>query len=222
MIASMHVCDVGPRQLPSVLRRAPNPCPEFAQLLATAHLGGGLLPRPRAGDVALFAVWRDDAALECFLAEDPLAAVLAGGSSVRLAPLRVSGTFTAIPPLAAAETQVGDDEPVAVVTYGRLRLRRAVAFLRASARAEADAIAHPALAYGTGLTRPPRVVGTFSLWHDAAAMRDFAHRGAGHGSALQANAERAFHHESTFMRFRPYAATGDWAELVGAPNRMHN
>jgi hypothetical protein len=117
--------------------------------------------------------------------------------------------------LAGAERPVADGEPVAVLTYGRLKLHRAAAFLRASACAEADAIADPALVSGTGLTRPPRLVSTFSLWRSASAMRDFAHRGTGHAAARRA-ARRDFHHESIFIRFRPYAATGDWSADVAA------
>ena len=88
------------------------------------------------------------------------------------------------------------------------------AFLRASARAEAEAVADPGLAFGTGLARPPRLVSTFSLWRTARAMRDFAYRGAGHTAALDAVARRDFHSESTFLRFAPYAATGDWGDVA--------
>jgi hypothetical protein len=214
VIASMHLADVGPLRATAVLRRTPRPerTPGlvYADLLMAARLGAGFLPRPRPGCVALFAVWRDDGALDAFLDHDPLAGVLLPGRGVRLQPVRASGGWNGLPALVDAERTVADDEPVAVLTYGRLKLHRAAAFLRTSARAEADAIVHPALVSGTGLTRPPRLVSTFSLWRSAAAMRDFAYRGTGHTGALQAVARRDFHHESIFIRFRPYAATGDW------------
>lgn len=174
------------------------------------------MPRPDPGRLALFAVWHDDAALERFLAEDPLAQLIARGRYVRLVPLRVSGAWSGLPELVAGEHVVGDDEPVAVLTYGRLKPHRAPAFLRTSARAEADVVADPALVFGTGLARPPRLVSTFSLWRSAGAMRDFAYRGAGHTGALHAVAQRDFHSESTFLRFRPYAASGAWEGLPAA------
>jgi hypothetical protein len=108
---------------------------------------------------------------------------------------------------------VRDDEPVAVLTYGRLKAHRTLPFLHASARAETSALMRPELISATGLTRPPRVVATFSLWRTAAGMRDFAYEGAGHSAALDATRRRDFHHESVFLRFRPYAATGDWGRL---------
>jgi hypothetical protein len=213
----MHVADVGLMRAPGLLARPPHPDRTpglvYADMLAAAKLGPAILPRPRPGRVALFAVWRDDAALDRFLVADRISAALAPGSSVRLRPLRVSGAWTGLPSLvetgrSAADDE--DDEPVAVLTYGRLKLHRLAPFLAASARAEADVVEHPALVSGTGLTRLPRLVSTFSLWRSAAAMRDYAHHGAGHTAALRAVAKRDFHHESIFIRFRPYAATGEW------------
>lgn len=218
MIASIHLADIGSARALAVLRRSPRPDRTpglaYADTLLTARLGPGLRPRPNRGQVALFAVWHDDAALDRFLAEDPLAERLADGSAVRLAPLRCSGSWRGLPALAAREQPAADDEPVAVLTYGRLKPQRALAFLRASARAEADAVADGAMVFGTGLTRPPRLVSTFSLWRSAAAMRAFAYRGSGHTGALAAVAERDFHRESVFLRFRPYGATGAWAAAL--------
>ncbi len=222
MIASIHIADIGSAAAARALRRTPAPGSTpglaYADVLLAARLGGGVMPRPQPGRVALFAVWNDDAALDRFLAEDALAALFAAGRSLRLSPLRASGSWSGLPELVAGERAVDDDEPVAVLTYGRLKLHRAPAFLRTSARAEAAAVADPALVFGTGLARLPRLVSTFSLWRSAGAMRDFAYRGAGHTGALHAVAQRDFHKESTFLRFRPYGATGAWD---GLPAAMH-
>ncbi|HEU0316645.1 MAG TPA: hypothetical protein VFR49_04905, partial [Solirubrobacteraceae bacterium] len=186
----------------------------YADLLLAARLTPRFAPRPDPGQVALFAVWQDEVALDRFLDADPLAARLAPGRALRLEPLRASGAWTGLPPLVGAGRALAGDEPVAVLTYGRLKLHRGVAFLRASARAEADAIEHPGLVDAVGLARLPRLVSTFSLWSTTAAMDDFARRRSGHTAALRAVAERDFHRESIFLRFRPYAPTGDW----GAPD----
>jgi hypothetical protein len=218
VIASMHLADIGSLRSLAVLARSPRPDRTpglvYADTLLTAQLSAGLRPRPVAGRVALFAVWRDEAALDRFVAEDPLAERLASGPAVRLAPLRCRGSWRGLPELVNSEQPVADDEPVAVLTYGRLKPHRTLAFLRASARAEADAIADGAMLAGTGLTRPPRLVSTFSLWRSAAEMRDFAHHQSGHADALRAVAERDFHRESIFIRFRPYGATGEWAAAL--------
>jgi hypothetical protein len=67
----------------------------------------------------------------------------------------------------------------------------------------------------TALARPPRLVATFSLWRTAASMRAYAYgeTGEAHRDASRAHGARPFHHESAFVRFRPYAALGAWDGL---------
>jgi hypothetical protein len=214
MIVSVHLADVGLRVAPSVLRNRPHPADVsgllYAQTTITAPLSKGLLPSPRPGRVGLIAAWEDDKALDGFLAGNRLAEHLAGGWHVRLEPLRVYGAWSGMPDLPTQERSVADGEPVAVLTLGHLRYRRAVPFLRASARAEGEALADPVLVASTGLARPP-LFATFSLWRDAAGMRDYARRGGGaHLAATRAHAAKPIHRESAFIRFRPYASQGNW------------
>ncbi len=215
MIVSVHIADVGPRAAAAVLLRPPKPGDvpglTYAETTTTAALGEPLLPPKHFGRVGMIAAWDGDAALDDFSRRHPVAAHLAGGWQVRLQPLRVFGSWAGMPGLPARALPVEDEEPVAVLTLGRLRLRRLAAFRRSAAPAESAAIDHPALLAGTGLARPPRLVATFSLWSSAAAMREYA-TGAGgsHRAAVRADRARAFHHESAFVRFRPYASEGSW------------
>ncbi len=129
-----------------------------------------------------------------------------------------------MPGLPARALPVDDEEPVGILTLGRLRLLRTGAFRRSAGPAEAAALDSPALLAGIGLARPPRLVATFTLWRSAAAMRDYAYgRAAAHHAAIGADRARPFHHESAFVRFRPYASRGNWdgrdplAGLVATP-----
>jgi hypothetical protein len=216
VIVSVHLADVGARTAPGVLRRGLDPGGvaglRYAVTTLAVPLGGGLLPRLQLGRVGLIAAWDEDAALEGFLEGHPLGRRLGGGWHVRLEPLRVSGAWSGLPGLPRQERPVDDGEPVAVLTLGRLRLRRTPAFLQASSRAESLAVSDPAVLEATGLARPPRLVATFSLWRTAAAMRAYAYgaTGEGHRGAVRAHGLRPFHHESVFVRFRPYAARGAW------------
>jgi hypothetical protein len=226
VIVSMHIADVGPRAAAEVLLRPPRVGRAgliYAETTTTAALGEPLLPPKNFGRVGMLAAWESDAALERFSQSHPVARHLARGWQVRLQPLRVFGAWAGMPGMPARPLPVDDAEPVAVLTLGRLRLRRIAAFRRAAAPAEADAIASPALLAGTGLARPPRLVATFSLWRSAAAMREYAvDVGGTHHAAIAADRARPFHHESAFVRFRPYAASGSWdgrdplAGLVGS------
>jgi hypothetical protein len=226
VIVSVHIADVGPlRALRLFLRRpdeAQVPGLTYWEPVTTAPLGPGALPRPTPGRAGLIAAWEDDAGLDRFLAEHPLAAELGGGWHVRLEPLRVFGAWAGMRGLPSRELPVDDDEPVVVLTLGRLRLRRALPFLRSAVAAEAAAVGDEAMIASTGLARPPHLVSTFSIWRSAAAMRRYAFGKLGaHQAAVEADRRRPFHHESAFIRFRPYASHGTWdgrdplADLLG-------
>lgn len=217
MILSVHIADVGARTAAMLILRRPDltqpPGLFHSEMMLAAPLSEQLLPAPQLGRVGLIAAWREDAALDRFLASHPLAARLASGWHARLQPLRVYGSWPGLAGLPSREVAVAEAEPVAVLTLGRLRLRRSLAFLRASSRAEAQALAEPALLAATGLARPHRaVVCTFSLWRSALEMSDYA-RGrldGAHPTAVAAHRDRPFHHESAFIRLRPYASGGSW------------
>ncbi|HEX5928472.1 MAG TPA: hypothetical protein VFY48_03685 [Solirubrobacterales bacterium] len=215
MIVSVHIAELAPRAAADVLLRQPRPgrVPglTYAETTTTAPLGEPLLPPRHLGPVGMIAAWDGDAALDEFAARDPVGRRLAAGWEVRLEPLRVSGAWAGMPGLPARALPVDEEEPVGVLTLGRLRLLRTGAFRRSAGPAEAAALDSPALLAGTGLARPPRLVATFTLWRSAATMRDFAYgRGGAHPAAIAADRARPFHHESAFVRFRPYASRGSW------------
>jgi hypothetical protein len=213
---SFHIADAGVRRTAATLRSrldpAGTPGLRYAETVIAAPLRSRRLPDRGPGRVALFAAWDSDADLDRFLDDHPLARSLEHGWRVRLEPVRTWGSWAALPDLQQRETPVEDEEPTAVLTLGRLRLRRTASFVSASAAAEREALAHPGLLAATGLARPPRLVATFSLWRTAREMRDYAvgPRPDGHLRAIEAHKQRPFHHESVFARFRPYAAQGAW------------
>jgi len=218
MVTSVHLADVGARAALRNLVRPPRPADvpglRYAESVAPAPLGAGLLPTPTPGRAGLIAAWDDDAALDAFLTSGHATArTLAGGYRIRLRATRIVGAW---PPLGdVAETlEAGTDEgPAAVLTLGRLRLRRALPFLRASAGAERDALASPDLLLSTGLARPPRLVATFSVWRDVPTMRAYVDReGGGHRTATGAHGAEPFHHASAFIRFRAYDQVGAWGQ----------
>lgn len=216
MIVSIDIADVGLRQGLRVLANRPRAeridGMRYAETVFTAPLGGGLMPKANLGTVGLIAAWDDDAALDRF-ADHPLARALAHGWQARLEPLRVSGRWPAMPGLPERQLPVNDEEPVAVLTLGRLKPWRLRPFLRATTPAEADVVAEPGLVAATGFGRPP-LVSTFSLWSTAAAMKDYSYRqGGSHRAAVAADRSRAFHRKSAFIRFRPYATRGTCGEF---------
>jgi hypothetical protein len=216
LIFSIDIAELGIGQGLRLLARRPRPGEveglRYAETVFTAPLGTRL-PAPDFGTVALLAAWEDDDALEAF-ASHPVARQLAGGWQVRLAPLRVSGSWPGLGDLPERPLPVDDEEPVVVLTLGRLMPWRLRPFLRASAPAEADVLAEPGLLASTGFARLPNLVSTFSIWSTAAAMRDYAYRqGGSHRSAVASDRAQPFHRHSAFIRFRPYASRGQCGQL---------
>lgn len=215
MIVSVHIASVGARSALGALRRPPDPDETpgltYAATTVTAPIDGKLRPKPRLDPIGLIAAWEDDEALNRFLRDDRLGALFGTGWTARLEPLRVFGSWKGMPGLPSRELPAGDEEPVAVLTLGRLRRHRLLPFLRDGAAAEADAVDEPELLASTGMARPPNLVSTFTLWRSTAAMRDYAHRrGGAHQAAVRDDRARPFHRESAFIRFRPYASQGTW------------
>jgi len=216
MIASVHVADVGARAGLAVLRRAPKPGStpglRFATTALAAPLGPSFLPSPDVKRAGLVAFWDDDQALERFVGEHPLAAVLSGGWELRLEPLRAHGAWPGLPTdLPAARASVHEG-PAAVLTLGRLRLTQAVRFLRASAKAEGRVVRAPGLIWATGFGRPP-LVATCSLWQDTRSLAAYAYGSVepAHADAVARGEAKPFHHRQAFIRFRPYSTRGSLA-----------
>jgi hypothetical protein len=213
MIASDHIADVGGWSAVSFLRKTPKAREvsglRHANVALTAPLSASLLARPDPRRVALVAFWDADEALDRFLAGHPTAAKLAGGWHVRLAPLRAFGSWPGLPSDTPASRVVEHEGPVAALTLGRLRLSQSVRFLRASAKAEARALAAPGKIWATGLARPP-FVSTFSLWESTRALATYAFGLAepAHPEVIAESDTKPFHHQQAFIRFRPYGSVG--------------
>jgi hypothetical protein len=215
MIASVHIADLGLRRALGVMRRPlePGEVPglRYADTAIAAPLGGGFPPpAPQPGRVGLVAFWEDDAALDAFLADHPVAERLRDGWHTRLRPMRASGHWSEISLPETHAMEAG--EPVCVLTLGRLRLLNTRRFLRANSPAADEAVHHAGLLAATGLARPPRFVATFSVWSSTQAMTDYAfgRSGPGHIAAINAHRAKPFHHESLFVRLQPYRSTGAW------------
>jgi hypothetical protein len=184
----------------------------WAQRALTVPLAAGPRRPPLPYGSALLAAWEDDGALDRALAAEE---GLTAGWHARLEPLRSVGRWSGLPGLPGPAHEIDTDEPVAVLTLGRLRPRRAWPFVRASQPAERQAIADPSVLLGTALVCPPRFVATFSLWRSAVEMRRYATAaGSAHVEAMRAHAREPFHDESLFARFRIRASAGRFREIA--------
>jgi hypothetical protein len=181
-----------------------------ADVAFATPLRSSMLPSPDFRRITMLGYWEDDEALSAFVSSGhPLAAALAGGWRLRLAPLRAYGSWPGVPDDLTRDRHVDHDGPVAVLSLGRLQVRRAVPFLKASLRAEKAARLAPGLLWGAAMARPP-FVGTCSLWADSRSVAAYAFNRSqpDHYDAIEADKAKPFHKGEAFVRFRPYDSQG--------------
>ncbi len=165
---------------------------------------------------AMFAQWDDPSALDRFLDTNPLGRRLATGWHVRLQYLRRYGSIAALGDLPERAGSWDPEEPIVAVTIARMKLREVPRFLTWGRPVERLIASHPAAVFSTGAQRPPHTISTFSIWRSVREMTDMVHgRGDAadahvHQVAMAEQRRRDFHHESTFMRFRPITEHGLW------------
>lgn len=216
MILSAHIVETDKRTAINGVRPRFRPDPDridglrYAETWLMTPLRTGLFPSTDVAGVAMVAAWDDDDALDHFL-QTSLARPYEGGWRARFQPVRTVGAWPALPDLPRQEQPTGD-HPVAVLTMARMRLGRSALFAAAAGPAERDARTHPAFLGGVSLLRPPTLVATFTLWRTAREMRNYVVGSSpgGHSYAMKRNDERVFHHETVFVRLRPYATEGQW------------
>jgi hypothetical protein len=229
---SFHLADLPARISAGTLMRPPNGTTveglQHAECLVLMRFGAPIVSAARLQlrRFAMFAQWDDARALDCFLEIHPVGRRLATGWHVRLQYLRRYGTVAALGDLPEKAGDWDLDEPIVAFTLARMKLRELPRFLRWGRPVERLIASHPAAVFSTGAQRPPNTISTFSIWRTVREMTEMVHgRGAMpnahvHQIAMAEQRRRDFHHESTFMRFRPLSEHGAWQGRQLLPNSL--
>ncbi|GAB4084455.1 hypothetical protein GCM10028784_10850 [Myceligenerans cantabricum] len=189
-----------------------------AECLALMRLGAPTVSpdRMQLRRLAMFARWRDEAALDSFLSDRPLGRGLAGGWHVRLEFLRRWSRLAALPDLPARAGTWDPEEPVVAVTLARMRLPEVPRFLGWGKPVERLVRDHPGTTLALAAMRPPRTISTFSVWRTVREMEEMVHGRSAvpapdrHTAAMAERRRRDFHHEFATLRFRPLSEHGTW------------
>jgi len=221
---SFHLVELPSRVSVGTLMRPPNRMTvkglQHVECLVLMRFGAPIVSTARLQirRFAMFAQWDDEPALDRFLDVEPLGRRLAAGWHIRLQYLR---RFGAVAALGNLPEQAGDwdlDEPIVAVTLARMKLGELPRFLRWGRPVERMIADHPAAVFSTGAQRPPNTISTFSIWRTVREMTGMVYGRGGdtrpnadvHRAAMAEQRRRDFHHESTFMRFRPLSEHGTW------------
>jgi hypothetical protein len=184
----------------------------FAKLLGT---GDGRTFTARDADPlrwGLLATWADAADADRFAQTSPVArgweALALERFRIDLRPSVSRGRWSGRAPFGDPQP-TRESGPVAAITRARLRPSRLATFWRAVPPVSADLHTHAGLRAAVGIGEAPvGLQGTFSLWDDGQALRDFAHRSAPHVDVVRRTAELGWYSEELFARFAVVGVEG--------------
>ena len=220
---SFHLAETSPATTMGALWRPPVPFKiaglRHVECMTAMALGAPILSpaRMQLRNLAVFASWESEDALDDFLADAKLGRTLSKGWHVRLRFLRRWGRFSGLDDLPASVEDSDPEQPVVAVTLARLRLPELVRFIRWGRPVEKQVRDHPATILALAAIRLPRTFCTFSIWRSQCEMTDMVHgkgSSAGaerHASAMAERDRKDFHHEFTTLRFRAIAEHGEWS-----------
>ncbi len=133
-----------------------------------------------------------------------------------LHPLSAHGEWSGQEPFAATPIEGWEGE-VAAITRARIKPRKNLLFLKSVPPVVESLRTSPGLTYAIGIGEAPLgLQGTFSLWSNAAALRDFAYKGSAHVGAISATETEKWYSEELFARF---AVIDQRGEISGQPTQ---
>lgn len=189
-----------------------------AECMTAMTLGSAIYSPSRmlARQVAIFAQWENDAAIDRFLESNSLGKVMAKGWHIRLAFLRQWGNISAfeIPDEPIASN--APDDPVVAVTLARMKLPEIPRFIHWGRPVERLVRDHPGAIFSTASIKLPRTVSTFSIWKSQREMTDMVQGHSAvplpdrHINAMKERERKDFHFEFTTLRFKPISEFGEW------------
>ena len=208
------------RSVPAALLRVPrtarglrrHPSCRFAKVLGT---GDGRTFRARDADLRRWAVLvvADDAdgvrSLLRSTTVRPWHDAASETWEVLAEPVASRGRWSGVEPFGTHSPARPLEGPVLAVTRARLKPSRAALFWRSVPPVSADLHAREGLRLALGVGEAPvGLQGTLSVWRDARALTDFAHRGAAHREAVAQTERLGWYAEELFARLRVLDSRG--------------
>ena len=147
------------------------------ECMATMTLGSAIFSPSRMlfRQVAIFAQWENEAAIDNFLLNDSFGRQLAKGWHTRLVFLRQWGKISEFTlPKKTIELE-NKEIAVVAVTLARMKLTQVPRFIRWGRPVEKLVRDHPGVSLALASIRLPRTVSTFSVWTTQKEMESMVH-----------------------------------------------
>jgi len=189
-----------------------------SEYMTAMTLGSPILSPSRIliRQVAIFAQWENEIALDEYLEKDNFGKRVAKGWHVRLDFLRQWGKFKAFKIPEQKEELEKSTSPVVAVTIARMKPLEVPRFINWGRPVEKLVRDHPGTTLSLASYRFPNMVSTFSIWKTEKEMTDMVHGHSAipkpkrHSDAMKERERKNFHFEFTTLRFKPIAEFGTW------------
>lgn len=166
--------------------------------------------------VAIFAQWENENALDEYLEKDKFGRILAQGWHVRMTFVRQWGKYSALKLPELKDTIENDASPVVAVTIARMKPFQVPRFIHWGRPVEKLVRDHPGTTLSLASFKFPTTVSTFSIWKTEREMIEMVHGHSAipqpkrHSNAMKERERKDFHFEFTTLRFKPIAEFGMW------------
>lgn len=189
-----------------------------AECMTSMTLGAPLLSRSRilVGELAVFAQWENEEAIDNFLENDQFGKTMAKGWHTRLLFLRQWGRISEFRIPEAIDDLNDTDASVVAFTLARMRFLQIPRFIHWGRPVEKLVRDHPGITLALAAIRFPNTVATFSVWKSQKEMTDMVHGRSAvekpkrHAQAMKERNRKDFHYEFTTLRFKPISEFGEW------------
>lgn len=189
-----------------------------SEYMTAMTLGSPILSPSRflIRQVAVFAQWENEIALDEYLENDHFGIMLAKGWHVRLAFIRQWGKYSSFKIPEQKEKSEKNTSPVVAVTIAKMKPLEVPRFIHWGRPVEKLVRDHPGTTLSLASYSFPNTVSTFSIWKTEKEMTDMVHGHSAipkpkrHSYAMNERERKNFHFEFTTLRFKPIAEFGTW------------
>jgi hypothetical protein len=191
---------------------------EHAECMTVMTLGAPIISpaRMQLRNLAMFAAWENESAIDDFLTNTKLGRIFSAGWHVRMTFMRRWGHVAELGGLSESTGDSDPNAPVVAVTLARMKLPQVPRFIHWGKPVETLVRDHPGQTLALAAMRLPRTVSTFTIWHSQQEMRDMVSghsnipRPKRHADAMVERERKDFHFEFTTLRFKPLNEHGSW------------
>ena len=189
-----------------------------SEYMTTMSLGIPILSPSRfhIKEIAIFAQWENEEALESYLRNEKFGKILAVGWHLRLAFLRDWGKIRGFKIPEHNVSSGNSTFQVVAVTLARMKPLAVPRFIYWGIPVEKLVRDHKGTLLSLASFRFPNTVSTFSIWQSEAEMTDMVYGHSvmpspkRHLNAMKERERKDFHFEFTTLRFKPLAEYGTW------------